>query len=111
MSSELATMDKQVVEKPGEQTALPAQEPSVNAALKDILFGSTAGMIGKVFEYPFDTVKVRKLFLVLKPLCDHADSYSPGSATISRSYPATALQGPDRLSCTGVETRWTSRIV
>ncbi|KAL4971854.1 mitochondrial carrier domain-containing protein [Aspergillus desertorum] len=28
-------------------------------ALKDIVFGSVAGMIGKVIEYPFDTVKVR----------------------------------------------------
>lgn len=61
MSSELASMDKPIVETPGEHTALPAQEPSVNAALKDIVFGSTAGMIGKVFEYPFDTVKVRRL--------------------------------------------------
>ncbi|PUU73003.1 mitochondrial carrier domain-containing protein [Tuber borchii] len=29
------------------------------AAAKDILFGSSAGMIGKIIEYPFDTVKVR----------------------------------------------------
>lgn len=28
-------------------------------ALKDIAFGSIAGVIGKVVEYPFDTVKVR----------------------------------------------------
>jgi len=28
-------------------------------ALKDILFGSIAGVIGKIIEYPFDTVKVR----------------------------------------------------
>ncbi|KAL9100597.1 MAG: hypothetical protein Q9187_009347 [Circinaria calcarea] len=28
-------------------------------ALKDIAFGSTAGIIGKFIEYPFDTVKVR----------------------------------------------------
>ena len=28
-------------------------------ALKDIIFGSAAGCIGKVIEYPFDTVKVR----------------------------------------------------
>ena len=28
-------------------------------ALKDILFGSIAGVIGKTIEYPFDTVKVR----------------------------------------------------
>lgn len=28
-------------------------------ALKNITFGSIAGMVGKVIEYPFDTVKVR----------------------------------------------------
>jgi mitochondrial ornithine carrier protein len=28
-------------------------------AAKDILFGSTAGVVGKAIEYPFDTVKVR----------------------------------------------------
>lgn len=38
------------------------QKPSLNQgteALKDIAFGSIAGSIGKVIEYPFDTVKVR----------------------------------------------------
>ncbi|ETN37221.1 uncharacterized protein HMPREF1541_08211 [Cyphellophora europaea CBS 101466] len=29
------------------------------AALKDVVFGSTAGVLGKFIEYPFDTVKVR----------------------------------------------------
>jgi mitochondrial ornithine carrier protein len=28
-------------------------------ALKDVVFGSTAGVLGKFVEYPFDTVKVR----------------------------------------------------
>lgn len=28
-------------------------------ALKDVVFGSTAGILGKFVEYPFDTVKVR----------------------------------------------------
>jgi ornithine carrier protein len=28
-------------------------------ALKDIVFGSFAGIVGKIIEYPFDTVKVR----------------------------------------------------
>lgn len=28
-------------------------------AVKDVVFGSVAGMVGKVVEYPFDTVKVR----------------------------------------------------
>ncbi|KAG0639940.1 mitochondrial carrier domain-containing protein [Tuber brumale] len=29
------------------------------AAVKDIVFGSSAGIVGKTIEYPFDTVKVR----------------------------------------------------
>lgn len=28
-------------------------------AIKDIVFGSIAGIAGKIIEYPFDTVKVR----------------------------------------------------
>lgn len=28
-------------------------------ALKDVVYGSTAGVVGKFIEYPFDTVKVR----------------------------------------------------
>jgi len=34
------------------------QEQGVEA-LKDIVYGSTAGIVGKFIEYPFDTVKVR----------------------------------------------------
>lgn len=42
-----------------------ASSPSSNVqnqgieAAKDIIFGSTAGILGKYIEYPFDTVKVR----------------------------------------------------
>lgn len=32
---------------------------SLKDSFKDVLFGSIAGATGKVFEYPFDTVKVR----------------------------------------------------
>lgn len=35
-----------------------AKEQTKQAA-KDIVFGSFAGIVGKVIEYPFDTVKVR----------------------------------------------------
>lgn len=38
----------------------PAQSAQhAGAALKDIAFGSIAGVAGKFVEYPFDTVKVR----------------------------------------------------
>ncbi|KAL7269096.1 mitochondrial ornithine carrier protein [Rhizina undulata] len=39
--------------------AAKGSEIAALAAVKDILFGSIAGMVGKVIEYPFDTVKVR----------------------------------------------------
>ncbi|KAF7592382.1 hypothetical protein BBP40_000300 [Aspergillus hancockii] len=39
---------------------LPTLPPNQGIeAFKDIVFGSAAGMAGKVIEYPFDTVKVR----------------------------------------------------
>ncbi|KAJ5609886.1 Mitochondrial ornithine carrier protein AmcA/O.t1.c1 [Penicillium herquei] len=39
---------------------LPSLPPNQGMeALKDIVFGSVAGMAGKLIEYPFDTVKVR----------------------------------------------------
>ncbi|KIW92039.1 uncharacterized protein Z519_07021 [Cladophialophora bantiana CBS 173.52] len=44
-------------------------------ALKDIVYGSTAGILGKFVEYPFDTVKVRL----------QSQSHEPGAAR---------LQGP-----------------
>ncbi|MBE7182526.1 MAG: MC/SLC25 family protein [Terriglobus roseus] len=49
-----------------EHDALPPAHESIGVvanqskeALKDIAFGSIAGAVGKVIEYPFDTVKVR----------------------------------------------------
>ncbi|ORY87885.1 putative mitochondrial ornithine carrier protein AmcA/Ort1 [Protomyces lactucae-debilis] len=33
--------------------------PAPQSALKQIAFGSVSGVVGKLFEYPFDTVKVR----------------------------------------------------
>ncbi|KAI6819687.1 hypothetical protein KC332_g9799 [Hortaea werneckii] len=39
-------------------TAAKTSEQS-NEALQDIAFGSIAGIVGKIVEYPFDTVKVR----------------------------------------------------
>ncbi|KAF3013342.1 hypothetical protein E8E15_001854 [Penicillium rubens] len=39
---------------------LPSLPPNQGLeAMKDIIFGSSAGMAGKLIEYPFDTVKVR----------------------------------------------------
>ena len=37
----------------------PSEHSQTAEAVGDVVFGSVAGAIGKVFEYPFDTVKVR----------------------------------------------------
>ncbi|KAK6338203.1 hypothetical protein TWF730_002277 [Orbilia blumenaviensis] len=42
-----------------ETTAIAAKDGHAVTALKDIAYGSFAGMVGKFIEYPFDTVKVR----------------------------------------------------
>ncbi|KAJ5951467.1 uncharacterized protein N7479_009880 [Penicillium vulpinum] len=46
-----------IVSEPMELPSLPPNQGL--EAIKDIIFGSSAGMAGKLFEYPFDTVKVR----------------------------------------------------
>ena len=45
-------------ELPQANPAKATQSQSIEAA-KDIIFGSTAGVLGKFIEYPFDTIKVR----------------------------------------------------
>ena len=42
-----------------ESTTVGVVQEQGKEAAKDILFGSTAGIVGKFIEYPFDTVKVR----------------------------------------------------
>ncbi|KAI5369528.1 Putative mitochondrial carrier domain superfamily [Septoria linicola] len=46
------------VPAPDVQPSLQASNKGIEA-LKDIVYGSVAGIVGKVVEYPFDTVKVR----------------------------------------------------
>jgi len=47
--------------QPQQQQQQQAQhaQPHGVSAIKEIGFGSVAGMVAKVFEYPFDTIKVR----------------------------------------------------
>jgi ornithine carrier protein len=42
-----------------QQEAVGALSNKGKDAAKDIVFGSIAGIAGKIIEYPFDTVKVR----------------------------------------------------
>ncbi|KAK6342816.1 hypothetical protein TWF718_008202 [Orbilia javanica] len=42
-----------------ETTTIAAKDGHAVTAIKDIAYGSFAGMVGKFIEYPFDTVKVR----------------------------------------------------
>ncbi|KAL4901018.1 hypothetical protein BDW74DRAFT_87381 [Aspergillus multicolor] len=58
-------------------------------AFKDIVFGSVAGMIGKVIEYPFDTVKVR-----LQSQPDHLPlRYNGPLDCFRQSFQAEGLRG------------------
>ncbi|KAI5300260.1 hypothetical protein KEM56_002606 [Ascosphaera pollenicola] len=41
-----------------EKPAQPTENPSLEA-VKDVVYGSIAGIAGKLIEYPFDTIKVR----------------------------------------------------
>lgn len=60
MDSKTTTLSEPAIPTIPESTTTAAQAPSqAIEALKDITFGSIAGIAGKVVEYPFDTVKVR----------------------------------------------------
>src|SRR4051812_27732764 len=52
---------------------IPTHSSQSVEALKDILYGSTAGILGKFVEYPFDTVKVRL----------QSQSHQPGSQALA----------------------------
>ncbi|OJJ53295.1 hypothetical protein ASPSYDRAFT_522716 [Aspergillus sydowii CBS 593.65] len=69
---------------------LPELPPNQGVeAFKDIVFGSVAGMIGKVIEYPFDTVKVR-----LQSQPDHLPlRYNGPLDCFRQSFQAEGLRG------------------
>lgn len=46
----------------------PHTQSQTLEAVKDVVFGSTAGILGKFIEYPFDTVKVRLQSQTTSPL-------------------------------------------
>lgn len=47
------------IHSPNEEASAPTSSGRLSQASKDIAFGSLAGMVSKVFEHPFDLVKVR----------------------------------------------------
>lgn len=53
-----ASQVQALVESPASPMSKDVQGQGIEA-LKDVVFGSTAGVLGKFIEYPFDTVKVR----------------------------------------------------
>jgi ornithine carrier protein len=53
-----STIATTLMDNEGAAAAGKLQEHGLEA-LKDIVYGSTAGVVGKFIEYPFDTVKVR----------------------------------------------------
>ncbi|KKK12811.1 hypothetical protein P175DRAFT_0468561 [Aspergillus ochraceoroseus IBT 24754] len=69
---------------------LPTLPPSQGLeAFKDVAFGSVAGMVGKIIEYPFDTVKVR-----LQSQPDHLPlRYNGPLDCFRQSFQAEGLRG------------------
>ncbi|KEF60023.1 uncharacterized protein A1O9_04873 [Exophiala aquamarina CBS 119918] len=61
-------------------TDIQVQSSQSIEALKDILYGSTAGILGKFVEYPFDTVKVRL----------QSQSHHPGGQSLAGPFDAFA---------------------
>ena len=57
LKDELVAVDG-LSKPPGPEKQLSAQNQGLEA-FKDVVYGSTAGVLGKFIEYPFDTVKVR----------------------------------------------------
>lgn len=52
-------MSNRIMEEEARPSAAPNAGGQAEEALKDVVCGSVAGIIGKYIEYPFDTVKVR----------------------------------------------------
>lgn len=52
-------LGKEITEAAARPAAVTNTSGQGEEALKDIVCGSTAGIVGKYIEYPFDTVKVR----------------------------------------------------
>ncbi|PKI85508.1 mitochondrial ornithine carrier protein [Malassezia vespertilionis] len=67
---------------PCEACAQP--KPRLSRATKDILFGSVAGMISKLFEHPFDLVKVRLQTQPMKPAPHYTGALDCFRKTIQR---------------------------
>ncbi|KAK3117292.1 mitochondrial ornithine carrier protein [Teratosphaeriaceae sp. CCFEE 6253] len=59
MDTRTKSLGEPVVMGEAPTTAITGAQESGSEALQDIGFGSIAGTVGKVVEYPFDTIKVR----------------------------------------------------
>ena len=77
----------QVPSLPGLKASTKEVQNQSIEALKDVVFGSTAGVLGKFIEYPFDTVKVRL----------QSQNHTPGSARLHGPFDAfaTAFRSPE----------------
>ncbi|KAF8589130.1 putative mitochondrial amino acid transporter ARG-13 [Ramaria rubella] len=71
-----------------EQTTFESSSPTWRG-LRDVAFGSTAGMVSKVFEHPFDLCKVRLQSQVM----DHTARFSGPIDCLTQTWQKEGLRG------------------
>ncbi|KDR72605.1 hypothetical protein GALMADRAFT_252755 [Galerina marginata CBS 339.88] len=62
-------------------------------AMKDILFGSVAGMVAEVFEYPFDLAKVRLQAQLLAPSSSHTKHFNGPMDCLMQTWKDEGVRG------------------
>lgn len=78
--------------------------PASIRAIKDIAFGSIAGMVSKVFEHPFDLTKVRLQSQVL----DSTARFNGPIDCLMQTWTKEGIRGLYRVHCTSYLLRLTT---
>ncbi|KAF8899754.1 mitochondrial carrier domain-containing protein [Gymnopilus junonius] len=71
------------------------EEPVLTArrALKDILFGSFAGMVSEIFEYPFDLAKVRLQAQLITPSSSNVRTFDGPLDCLAQTWREEGVRG------------------
>ncbi|KAJ3517915.1 hypothetical protein NLJ89_g199 [Agrocybe chaxingu] len=66
---------------------------TATSAMKEIAFGSVAGMVAEVFEYPFDLAKVRLQAQLLTPASSHAKHFDGPMHCLMQTWKEEGVRG------------------